>query len=221
MDNLSHQIYLQYFGMGEDAWRGKVRFYEENEKKLTTLSFDDKIELDMDYLLCLFEVGRYDRFLSKVDPVLENVIAENIYHFKGENIFFELLFKKAASYFQLKQFEKSKTILKQLIKMDRSKSIYLGLYSICNRKLNNDINRSIKATAMAAFLIALSITLARIFLEPFFDVYIQPFLILRTGLIIYAISCLFILELTFQFKIKKETGMFTISLFNRIYGDKV
>ncbi len=221
MDNQSHQIYLQYFGIGDDAWRDKVRFYEENVKNLDALYFDDRIELDMDYLLCLFEVGRYERFLSKIDPILETIIAENIYTFKGDNIFNQLLFRKAACYFQLNQYEKAKYILRQLISIDASNGLYIGLYSICNRKLNNDIYLSIKATAMAAFLIVLSITVVRIFLEPFFDIYMQPFLVLRTSLIMYAIVCLIGLEVAFQYKIKKETNMFSFRLLNHIFGKKV
>ncbi len=221
MESRSHHIYLRYFGIGDDAWREKVRFYEENARNLDTMYFDDRIELDMDYLLCLFEVGRYERFLSKIDSVLETIITENIFNFKGVNIFNELLFRKAACYFQLHQYEKSKNILRQLISIDSSNSLHIGLYTICNRKLNNDIYLSIKATAMAAFLIVLSITVARIFLEPFFDVYIQPFLLLRSGLIIYAFICLIGLEVAFQYKIKRETNMYSFRLLNRIFGKKV
>jgi tetratricopeptide (TPR) repeat protein len=221
MESRSHQIYLRYFGIGDDAWREKVRFYEENAQNLDSMYFDDRIELDMDYLLCLFEVGRYERFLSKTNPVLETIIAENIFTFKGVNIFNELLFRKAACYFQLKQFDKAKNILRQLISLDASNGVYIGLYTICNRKLNNDIYLSIKATAMAAFLIVLGITIARIFLEPFFDIYLQPFIMLRSILLVYAIACLIGLEMAFQYKIKHETNMYSFWLLNRIFGRKV
>ena len=218
MDNLSHQIYMHYFGIGDDAWRDKVRFYEENTNNLYLMYFDDRIELDMDYLLSLFEIGRYERYQSKIDPILETIIEENIYKFKDINIFNELLFRKAACYFHLNQYEKAKNILRQLIIIDATSNIYIGLYSICNRKLNNDIYLSIKATAMAAFLLVLSISFARIFLEPFFDVYLQPFVWLRSALLVYAMVCLIGLEVAFQYKIKRETNMFTFRLLNRIFG---
>ena len=78
----SRNIYLSYFRLGDDAWREKVRYYEENKKAIDGLYFDEKIELDIDYLICLFEVGRYERFLRFVDPIIESVITENIYTLK-------------------------------------------------------------------------------------------------------------------------------------------
>ncbi|MBK7634049.1 MAG: hypothetical protein IPJ13_06920 [Saprospiraceae bacterium] len=217
----SRNIYLSYFRLGDDAWREKVRYYEENKKAIDGLYFDEKIELDIDYLICLFEVGRYERFLRFVDPIIESVITENIYTFKGDNIFNDLLFKKAACLYQQYDYKKTKEILLQLIAMDPDNNLYIGLYSICNRKLNNDLYLTLKATAMSALLIVCGITLARILLEPIFEIYFQPFLYLRGGLILYAIGVLFGLEIAFQLKLKRETGMFSFDLLNQIFGRKI
>jgi len=215
-------IYLNYFRLDASAYRDKVRFYEENPKAISSLYFDERIEIDIDYLLCLFEVGRYERFLSKIDIVLESIIVENIFEFKNQNIFNELLFRKAACLFQIKKFQNAKDILKQLIKMDSTNPLYVGLYSICKRKQTNDISLTIKAMANASFLLVLSITIARIFLiEPFFDHWLEPFLILRSFLFIFGLVCLFGLELSFQNKIYKETGVFSHRLMNTIFGKKV
>lgn len=219
MADYSRQLYFNYFGLGDDAWREKVRYYEANKKAINNLYFDERIELDIDYLICLFEVGRYERFLMFADPIIESIITENIFTFKGENIFNELLFKKAACYYQLHDYKKAKDILLQLISMDGSKELYIGLYSICNRKLSNDMYLTIKATAMAALLLVCGITMARILLEPFFNIYLQPFLYLRTVLLIYVLSILLGLEIAFQFRLKRETGMFSLSLMNRIFGN--
>ena len=99
---------------------------------------------------------------------------------------------------------------------------YIGLYSICKRKQPNDISLTVKAMANASFLLVLSITVARIFLiEPFFDDWLEPFLILRGFLFIFGVVCLFGLELSFQNKIYKETGVFSHGLINTIFGKKV
>jgi tetratricopeptide (TPR) repeat protein len=218
MDTNSNQVYLRYFRLGDTAYREKVRFYEENPDAISSLYFDDRLEIDFDYLYCLFEVGRYERFLSKVDPFIELIVEENIYEFRGENIFQELLFRKAACLYQLKQYPKSEVILKQLVRMDRQNPLFIGLYTICKRKIENDIYITIKALAMAAFLIVLGITIARIFLEPFLAIYLAPFLVLRIILFSFGTCCLIGLELAFQYKIYKETGMFSHKLLNRIFG---
>lgn len=218
MHTNSNQVYLQYFRLGETAYREKVRFYEENPEAISSLYFDDRLEIDFDYLYCLFEVGRYERFLSKVDPFIELIVTENIFKFRNENIFQELLFRKAACLYQLKQYQKSEVILKQLVRMNRQNPLFIGLYTICTRKIETDLYITIKALAMASFLIVLGITIARIFLEPFFAIYLAPFLTLRIILFSFGICCLIGLELGFQYKIYKETGMFSHKLLNRIFG---
>lgn len=221
MERYSNQIYVKYFRMGQTAYRDKVRFYEDNPEAISSLYFDDKLEIDIDYFLCLFEVGRYERYLSNIDPLIELIIKENIYEFRNEDIFRELLFRKAACLYQLNQYEKSKTILKQLVKMDQSNPIFIGLFTICNRKLENDTYTSIKALAIVSFMLVMSITVARIFLiEPFFDIYLEPFLLLRKILLIFGITCLIGLEISFQYNIYKETGMYTHKLLNRVFGTK-
>ena len=69
MGHQSTQIYNGYFRLGPTAYREKVRFFEENPDAISRLDFDDRIEMEFDYLYCLFEVGRYERYLSKVDAV--------------------------------------------------------------------------------------------------------------------------------------------------------
>ncbi|MFZ1750281.1 MAG: hypothetical protein WAU01_08825 [Saprospiraceae bacterium] len=218
MDSTFRRVYLQYFRLGETAYREKVRYYEENPDEIAALYFDDRLDIDFDYLYCLFEVGRYERFLSKVDPFIELIVVENIYEFRNENIYHELLFRKAACLYQMKQFSKSEEILRQLTRMNRQNPLFIGLYTICKRKIENDIFTTIKALAMAAILIVIGITVARIFLEPFFDVYMASFLILRSVLIGFAVCCLLGLEVAFQFKIRQETGMFSHHLLNKIFG---
>ncbi len=214
----ARQTYLQYFRLGDTAFREKVRFYEENPEALSTLYFDEKIDIDMDYLICLFEVGRYERFLKKVDPILEIIIEENIFEFRGENIFNDLLLKKAACYYHTNNYDKANTILKQLIKIAPKHPLAIGLYGICKRKQNNDIATSIKALGIASLLLVVSITIIQILLfEPFFDEYMGPYLLLRKLLIIFSILCFISLEVFFLLLIFKETGRFPIAFLNRFF----
>lgn len=212
-------IYEGYFRLGDTAYREKVRFFEEHPEDINYLDFDDRIELEMDYLLSLFEIGRYERYLRFVDRVIEEVILENIYTYRDENIFEELLFRKAASLYQLRRYDDSKILLKQLISIDKNNSLYVGLYAMCNRKIHDDKIVTVRATAMASFLIVLGITLANVFLDPFFDNYMEPFILLRTLLIFYFILSLLSLEILFQYRLYKETGMLSNRLLKKIFNN--
>ncbi len=211
-------IYWQYFGLSASAYREKIRLYEDNPDEIAELEFDDRIEIDIDYLFCLFEIGRYDRYISKSDPAIEWVIEENIYKMRGINIFEELIFRKAACYYQLHQYTKASDLLKQLIRMNNENPYFIGLYTICVRKLHNDIYLSIKAMAIACFMIVLGITLARIFIEPLFQHYFAPFIVLRTALFLGGILLLAGMEVYFQYRIYKETRMFSYQVLNKIFG---
>lgn len=212
-----NHIYWQYFKLGDLAYRDKVRLFEDNPAEISELIFEDRIEIEIDYLFCLFEIGRYERYVSKVDNLIELVIMENIYVFRGVDIYEELLFRKAACYFQLKQYEKSNDILKQLINLNKTNPYYIGLYTISKRKIHNDIFVTIKAIVIVCFMVVLSITFARIILEPFLQYYFAPFILLRTILILCAVSLLVGMEAFFQYKIYKETGMFTYQILNNIF----
>ncbi|KXK39047.1 MAG: hypothetical protein J5I52_09820 [Saprospiraceae bacterium] len=220
--NREHKLtYLQYFRLGETAYREKVRFYEEHPDAIASLYYEDKIDIDLDYLICLFEIGRYERFLSKVDAAIEQVIMDNIYEFGGENIYEELLFRKAACLYQIEKYDECGHLLRQLVKINPSNRIYIGLLNIVERKIHTDAVTTIKALAMASFLIVVCISLVRILFEPFLDVYISPLITVRTGLFILGISCLVGLEVYFQLKLYRETGMFSYGILNRIFNTKV
>jgi tetratricopeptide (TPR) repeat protein len=134
--NVRSEIYFEYFNLGKNAYRDKVRFYEKHQKDISSLDLFEKTELDYDYLVSVFEIGRYTRFLSKADPLIERVIIENVYEINGENVFSDLLARKAACLFNIGKYGESEKILRQLIKIDPGHSWASPLLIKCLRKRN-------------------------------------------------------------------------------------
>lgn len=211
----SKSIYINYFKLGYNAYREKVMYYEENPDAIASLNFDERLEMDIDYLYSLFGVGRYERFLSKVDPIIELIIEENILEYKSENIFQEILFKKSACLYQLQRFKKSDEILQQLVRMNPKNHLYLGLLTIVKRKSVDNIHKTLKAVAMSSFLIVFGITLAKIIKGPQFFSYVDFYLLLRNVLFTTGASLLIGLEIRLQYQIYKETGTISYKLFHR------
>lgn len=218
MDHQAKKVYLTYFRIGDNAYREKVRYYEENREAISLLHYEERFDVDLDYLLSLFEIGRYERYLQKSDSLIEQVIEDNIFHVRGENIFNELLFRKAACYYHLRMYDECKALLRQLIRMDRKNSLYTGLYIICNRKAGNDIYELVKASSMAAFLLIIGISVASILCPPVLQQYIYLFIKLRLMLLGYALGSLIIIELYFQYKMYKDTGMVSFRILQKIFG---
>ena len=117
-------FYFEYHRMGTKAFRDKVRFYEDNKANVGLLTYEERIDIDLDYILCLFEIGKYHKFLSKADSLIEVVIIDNIFEYNGMNIYNDLLFKKAACLFNTGQYIKSEKVLKSIVKLEPANNCY-------------------------------------------------------------------------------------------------
>jgi tetratricopeptide (TPR) repeat protein len=210
-----NKIYWDYFRIGETAYREKMDFFEKNQRNISSLYFEELIDIKMDYLICLFEVGNYERFLLKVDSVLEIIIEKNILTYKGDKIFEALLFKKSACLYHTFAFEKSMKILKQLRSMDPQNRAVTDLYSLCKRKTTNDLHKNIKAIAMSSLMIVGGITLLKIVMvNPLYEGAITYFESLRYFFTFVFCGSLISSEILFQQKMYKEINMFSASWLN-------
>jgi len=82
-DQGHNDFYFEYHRMGNNAFRDKVRYYESNKALIHYLSYEERVDVDLDYLLCLFEIGKYHKFLKKADALIELVIMDNIFDYNG------------------------------------------------------------------------------------------------------------------------------------------
>jgi tetratricopeptide (TPR) repeat protein len=167
-DNQERDFYLAYSSLNPEAYRDRVRFYEENRSYLDALVYEDRVEVDLDYSFALFEIGKYQRFLDRVDRLIELVVIDNI-EVEGRDIFKDLLFKKAASLYNLWSLEKAEQVISQLYKIDPeypyAKSLFIKIRSKKPR-LWYEIN---KALSVVAFLSGLSLLIMQqLIFEPFY-----------------------------------------------------
>lgn len=125
--------YIDYFNIESNRYSEKISFYEEHKASFDLLLDEVKVEVELDYLLAVFEVGRYDRFLSKVDAFIEWTIIENVETFQEKDIFSLLLFKKAASLYNTSRISEATYVLKELIKIDPKQELYRKLFRRCHR----------------------------------------------------------------------------------------
>lgn len=206
-ENANNSFYFDYYRIGQGAYRQKVHFFEANREKLEHLDFEQQNEVRIDYLICLFEIGRYEYFLDKVDTVIEIIIIENIYAYDGKNIYTELLFKKSACLYNLNRLGEAEKILKSIVKIDENHTTARNLYTICRRRHVSPQNETVKAVAMVGILSAMSIAFMEIFIvKPFYNEYISPMSMLRNVLLIGSLAILIGAELYFKYNIGKDIG---------------
>ncbi|MBK8079670.1 MAG: hypothetical protein IPK25_04910 [Saprospiraceae bacterium] len=225
MDNFSKsQAYFEYFSIDNTAFRDKVRYYEENQDKIGWLNHEGRLEMDMDYCLCLFEIGRYQRFLQKVDIVIEDIIFENVYEYMAVNIYEDLLFKKAACCYNLNQTIQAEKILIEIMRINAGHEDAGTLLALCKRKSDKDLFVIFKDLAVVSLFVAISITIARIILiEPFYDQYLLPFIWLRNILLVVALVFVILNEIIINYEIYRDTGRFpnlTLNKLSRYFSKK-
>lgn len=139
-DNIYDDLYFRYYNLGNHAYYDKVKFYETYIKENENLLYEEKLDLTLDYVLSIFSIGKYHKFLSLVDPIIETIIRDNIHSFNEQDLFQILLFKKAAALYNIKKYEESIIILKQLVKIndkvgDYRKLMWLAIIKLRIRKI--------------------------------------------------------------------------------------
>jgi tetratricopeptide (TPR) repeat protein len=193
--------------MGTKAFRDKVRFYEDNRSIVNQLNYDDRIDIDLDYVLCLFEIGKYHKYLSKVDRLIEVTIVDNIYEYNGVNIYNDLLFKKAACLFNTGQYIKSEKVLKAIVKLEPENRLARTLYGKCKRKQGRDWYEGTKAVAMVLLMSAISIAFMELLIvRPFYNDYVATFSGMKIFFFVSGILSLIGNELYLNYIIGKEIG---------------
>jgi tetratricopeptide (TPR) repeat protein len=202
------KLYIEYFRKGSDAYADKVKFFEDHKNELHFLDPAQWNEIQIDFVLCLFQIGRYERYLEEVDCVIELVIRENIYFFEGKNIFNYLLRKKASCFINLKQHKKALPIIEQLIRLDKDDPNHAYIYELTMRKESMKNEEVVKGTAIIALIAGLSLKFAETFvIDPFFEDYLNTFSTFTLGLFIIGASLLVSNEiyrrLTIKYKLNK------------------
>lgn len=147
-------LYDAYFDISKDAYHEKIRYYESNLEAIMNLPFTEAIKIELDYALALNKVGAYAGFLRKADRLIQAVIRENIFTFNGKDIYKELLFCKAQSYYRIYKYPEADQVLEQLVRMEPTNLKYQKLYKNLQVDYARHESQKVRGFSIALFLIA-------------------------------------------------------------------
>ena len=186
-----------------------VRYYETHENQIKQLDFSEFFEVLITYTEALFEVGAYQNHTSMVDVAIEISIENNIKIFNKKDIYYELLFKKAASCFNLMRYNEAEHILRELIKINPQNEFSIRFLNKCLLQKKPKFIRNGRAISILLFLLAaLIIVIEIIFIRPLFEMHTASVEMARN----ITFSCgLFILvsgEIVHHIKVKKQIESF-------------
>lgn len=203
------KLFREFQGIDALAFHQLIRFFEEKEDAIQRLDFEEYFELLVSYVDALFETGAYQKHLTVVDLVIESSVIKNIHHFKGEDIFSKMLYRKAASLFQLHKFCEADYILRELLRMNPSDSDSIIFLKKCLRHRKVDFIQTIRAiTIFMLLLSAVVISFEVLLIHPFYHKFTTLFHAIRILLLTIAGIVFFGGNLIHRLRVEREVKAF-------------
>ncbi|MEY3368913.1 MAG: hypothetical protein RI973_2068 [Bacteroidota bacterium] len=148
------KLYRDFRSIPPGEWRSLVRYYEKHESGIRQLDFDEFFEMLVAYTNALFETGAYEKHQLMSDAVIEASIMNNIASLNGQDIYRQVLFKKAASCYHTSRLEQADHILRELLRIDPDDQDSLFFLKKCVRKLKPGLMRKSVAASVGLFLLS-------------------------------------------------------------------
>ncbi len=176
-------LFQSFKAIGAGEFKQVVRYYERHEKEILKLDFEEYFEILVVYTNALFEVSEYRKHIRIADIVIETSIIENISTVNGQEIFETMLFKKAASHYNLLEYEKAIHVLRELLKIEPDNLENARFLEHCMRAEKPQIRKQTRAIAVFLFLTAaLTVSVEVLFIRHFAPAFDSQIELLRNGL---------------------------------------
>ena len=216
------KTYEAFLAIEEGAYKEKIQFIEENFFKLRDLDADEYFDVMVLYGEALFETGEYARQAKLADHILEMSIERNIVMHRDQDVYFETLFKKAASLHNLEKMDQAIHILKELIKINPDhESTKLFLINCIIRQKKPTVrpyrNFSLGLLLSSALVIAIEVIFVQR-LWPSWTVIVE---MLRNGLFISGVILLIAGEVMVRYRAVEDVYSFSRSTKKKKEGQEV
>jgi tetratricopeptide (TPR) repeat protein len=204
------ETYEAFLAIDEAAYKEKIQFIEENFFMLRQLEAGEYFDMMVLYGEALFEAGEYARQAKLADHIVEMSIERNIIRHREQDVYFETLFKKAASLHNLDKIDQAVHILKELVKINpdhESTKLFLINCIIRQKKplVRPYRNISLVLLLSSALLIAVELILVRR-LWPSWTMIIE---MIRNGLFISGVILLIAGEVMVRYRAVEDVYSFS------------
>lgn len=203
------RIYRDFKEIESTAYRKIIHFYEKREPVIRQLDFDEYFELLTAYVESLFEVGSYQKHLLMVDVVIELSIRHNIQYRNGEDIYQRMLFKKAASLYNILEYDRADYILRELIRIDPYDKDAVLFLKKCLRRKRPPLVIQSRAAGMFLFLLTgFIICLELLLVRNFYSAYTGWVENFRTSVFLLGCVVLVVGDLFYRWSVEREVNRY-------------
>ncbi|MEO6132512.1 MAG: tetratricopeptide repeat protein [Saprospiraceae bacterium] len=204
------ETYEAFLAIEPAAYKEKIQYIEENFFMLRELDADEYFDMMVLYAEALFETSEYSRQAKLADHILEMSIERNIVMHRGQDIYFETLFKKAASLHNLDKVDQAVHILKELLKIDpdhESSKLFLINCLIRQKKYTVRPYRNISLVLL--LLSACVIAFELLFVRRLWPTWFSIIEMIRNGLFITGVILLTAGEVIVRYRAVEDVYSFT------------
>lgn len=176
------KIYKEFKEISSNEHLSIVRFYESYESDIPQLNFTEYFELLITYCNSLFEIGAYQSHVRVVDIAIQSSILNNIKFYNGQDIYTDLLFKKAASCYNLMEYDQAEHILRELVKITPYNELVHRFLKKCLQKKQPDYLKNTRGLSILLLLVtALVVAIELLFVRTLMTDYVSIFETIRNS----------------------------------------
>ncbi len=210
------KLYRDFRAIEPGEWRKIARYYEAHEEAIKGLDFEEHFEMITAYTKALFEIGAYEKHIRMADAVIEESVMNNVKFFHGEDIFHQMLFKKAASCYHTWQLDNADYILRELLRIDPWDKDAALFLKKCLRKSRPLLLHRCRAAMMLCFLLgALIVCVEFIVVRNFYPSYTSLFEVSRNVVFLSGIGMVALGEMLHWWRTGREVERFAAMLRRR------
>lgn len=216
------ETYEAFLAIEPAAYKDKILYIEENFFMLRELDADEYFDMMVLYAEALFETGEYGRQAKLADHILEMSIERNIMMHRGQDVYFETLFKKAASLHNLDRVDQAVHILKELLRINpdhESSKLFLINCIIRQKKYSIRPYRNISLALLLGS--ALVIAFELLFVRSLWSSWTAIVEMVRNGLFITGVILLVAGEVIVRYKAVEDVFSFSRETKKKKVGKEV
>jgi tetratricopeptide (TPR) repeat protein len=183
--------YHGFKAIDSGEYREKIHYVTRNKMALMDLPVLEYAEVMDAYAEALFETGKYQQHLPLADHLAELAIEYNVEMINGRDLYFDTLFQKAASLYNLDRMPEAMHVLQELVRINpRHESTRLFLINCHVEKQKRKLQR-VRTTSLVLILTsAVVIATELLFIRPLFPQVVEIVEIVRNTLFVSGASIL-------------------------------
>lgn len=197
----SHPTYKQFASIDAGEYREKIRFVNLHRGDLRSLPLKEYLMIMDGYAEALFEMGKYTSHIKVADHLIELSIQHNVFEINEKDLYFESLFQKAASLYNLGCCDEAIYILNELLGIQPdNESCRLFLVN-CHVRKKAPLLRKIRKVSLAILLAsAVVIAIELLLVQSFWPALLEPVELTRNMLFLGGAGLLIVGEVGVRYK---------------------